>query len=97
MSKPANLKEGVEFAELTSSLSSNITDLCEETYAATKRPRSASETRDLVKRAKAQITEFEDLLQSYSGGRRESIVTAGDQIDTLKEFTEALEAQLEKR
>lgn len=97
MSKQPNLKEGVEFTELTASLSSNITQLCELTYKATKRPRPEAEARDLLKRAKAQIAEYDELVRAYSGGRRESIETAGAQIEALKEFTEALEAQVEKR
>ena len=90
------LKEGSEFAELTANLETNINRTLDETWGATQDPLPPAKARDLLRRAEAQIAEYEELLKAYSGGRRESIVAAGTQMDLLKEYAAELRVLVEK-
>ena len=94
MANNNELKEGTDFTELTAGLSKNIKQLRDATFRATKEPLPTAEARELLKRAQAQITEFESLLSKYEGGRRDSLVNAGSQINALKRNTAALAEQL---
>ena len=90
MESKEELKKGVEFSKMLDDLQRGIQDLCAETYKATKNPLPIEQTSDLLRRADAQIAEFEAVLAKYTDGRRKSIVSAGQQINALRRFAAAI-------
>jgi hypothetical protein len=97
MTDDREIKAGADFTDITVNLDREIFALCNETYKATKRPPADPELQALVDRANKQIAEFDRLAALYTGGRRKSILNAGSEIGSLKEFTATLEQALQKR
>ena len=94
MANNQQLKEGADFTEMTAGLSKSIKQLRDATFRATKEDLPVDDAKALLRRAQEQIAEFETLLGRYDGGRRDSIVTAGSQINALKRNTAALQEKL---
>ncbi len=94
MSSDPELLEGAAFTELTGKVYKNIFRLCNETYKATKKPPPEPDLRDLIARAEAQIAEHGALVEQYTGGRKDAMVSAGSQLKSLKKFTQALKKTL---
>lgn len=97
MTDDREIKAGADFTDLSVNLDRDIFALCNETYKATKRPLAEPALKELIGRANRQIAEFDRLVDLYTGGRKKSILTAGSEIASLKEFTATLEQQLQKR
>jgi hypothetical protein len=87
---------GEEFTDLSIALTNRILELCEATYKASKKPSSKANLEKLIATADAQVAEYRELSELYTGGRRESIRKNEHDIKLLQGFVDTLKKSLGK-
>ncbi len=78
--------DGLEFTELMSRLTDDVTDSAERAYAATKKRPQDEALADLIDRGESQLHYFRVLQGRYTKGKREAIDGIIDNVEALERF-----------
>ncbi len=80
-----------QFSEIMIKLDSEINSLCDDLYGAVKRGLPAGKLSVLLVKAKDQVTEYEDLENTLSGGKKAELQGYADEVDEIRDFIGKLE------
>jgi len=94
---PRKLLAGEDFTDFSIKFADATTKLCEETYDATDDPPARPQLLKLIKKAKGHISEYHELLDAYTAGRRDAILEVANFIKALEGFTAKLEEIAQKK